>query len=327
MRDPYTVLGVSRSVSEKDLKSAYRKLARQYHPDVNQGKEDKFKEINEAYEVLGDAKKRQMYDNLGSNWRHGQGFEGAQGFDPSAYGYGGGTGFGGQGFGGFQGNFQGSGFSDFFDLLFGQMNQMNMGQGGMGGVGYSQFEDLFSQAGGSGRRRAQATPPVLDIEQALSLDLEEVARGVSKKVKLTHNGQTVTVTIPRGVKQGAKIRLAGQGQQAQGRKGDAYLIVRFNHHPRFDWEGEHLVYEAQVPVYDLVLGGEVKVPNLAGSGSLTLTIPAGTQPGKLMRLKGQGLPVKSGQGDLMVRIRVLIPAHPAEAEKRLYEQLRRLAEQ
>ncbi|MEB3287835.1 MAG: DnaJ C-terminal domain-containing protein [Vampirovibrionales bacterium] len=326
-KDYYAILGVSRTASDKEIKSAFRKLARQYHPDVNPQAEDKFKDINEAYEVLGDADKRRMYDNLGPNWKNGQSV------NPNDFG---GFGNGAYGSGGFSGaDFANSGFSDFFDALFGQMGMGSASFGasgfpGMGGYstgGYNvQYgEDIFSQARGGNRganksARSQKVPEKA-IEQPLYLTLEEVAQGVQKTVYLEHSAKRLSVNVPKGVKQGAKIRLAGEGASLQqGKRGDVYLVVHYNRHAHFTLEGANLLYEAEVPVYDLVLGGELSVPTL--TKPVTLKIPEGSQPGRLMRLKGQGLPQKDGTGDLLVRLKASLPSQPSDQEKSLYQALR-----
>lgn len=327
-KDYYEILGVSRGASEKEIKSAYKKLARKYHPDVNPEGAEKFKEVNEAYEVLGDQKKRQMYDQLGANWRHGQSF------DPSSAAYGGGINFEdifGAGFGqgqrgGAQYQYQTTGFSDFFDTLFGNMgiNMADLGGFSAGPGGYYQTQagpggGFYQQSAQQPRQTARQN---LDVEQPLTLNLEEVAGGAQKQVAIRHSGKSVTVKVPRGVKSGSKIRLSGEGQTGPGgRKGDLHLVVHFSKHPQFNLDGDKLIYEATVSPADLVLGAELSVPTLAGQ-KLTLTVPPGTQPGKLMRLKGQGLPIKSGQGDLFVRLNVRIPASPSEKEKELYQKLR-----
>lgn len=317
-KDYYSILGVSRNATEKEIKSAYRKLAREYHPDVNPSAENKFKDINEAYEALKDPEKRKLYDSLGSNWRQGQNFNPPPGFD------------------GWQNVNMGDmgGFSSFFDVLFGG------GMGGMGGGGFSAqgfpgggaagYEDLFSGMGGRGQRsgaRGQAQPPEqLNIEEDLYLDLEEVATGVSKEV-VTPGRKRLTVNIPKGVKEGAKIRLAGEGRQGLRGKGDLLLVVKYRKHPKFKLEEDTLVYEAPVPVPDLVLGAEIKIPTL--QGELSMKIPAGTQPGRLMRLKGQGMPGKDGKsaGDLLVRPQAVVPKHPSEREIALYQELQALHSQ
>lgn len=327
-KDYYNILGVSRNATEKEIKTAYRKLAREYHPDVNPGAADKFKDINEAYEALKDPEKRKLYDSLGANWRQGQnftpppGFEGYQTVD-----------FGDMG-----------GFSSFFDILFGGgLGGAGRGFSGQGfpGQGYASqgygggaagFEELFGAAQqqhrGRGQRssaRAQAqAPEQLNIEEDFYLDLEEVATGVSKEV-VTPSRKRVTVNIPKGVKEGAKIRLAGEGRQSRSGQGDLLLVVHYRKHAKFKVEDGNLVYEAPVPVPDLVLGAEIKIPTL--HGEVSMRIPAGTQPGRLMRLKGQGLPGKNGEvGDLLVRPKAVIPAHPSEREKELYKELQALAQ-
>ncbi|WP_373532180.1 DnaJ C-terminal domain-containing protein [Vampirovibrio sp.] len=314
-KDYYSVLGVSRSATDKEIRTAYRKLAREHHPDVNQGVDERFKEINEAYEALKDPEKRRLYDSLGSNWRQGQNFNPPPGFD------------------GWQSGNMGDmgGFSSFFDILFGA------GAGGSGGGfsaqgfpggGTAGFEDMFSGGGGRGHRaggRGQhQAPEQLNIEQDFYLDLEEVASGVSKEV-VTSTRKRLTVNIPKGVKPGTKIRLAGEGHAGQRSRGDLLLVVRYRKHPKFKLEEDTLIYEAPVPIPDLVLGGEIKVPTLQG-GELSMTLPAGTQPGRMMRLKGQGLPSKDGKssGDLLVRPKAVIPAHLTEREKTLYQELKAL---
>jgi curved DNA-binding protein len=224
------------------------------------------------------------------------------------------------------------GFSSFFESIFGGMGGgrgfSSQGFPGGGGVNY---EDLFGAAAnrGAGSRGRQtsahagtqrAAEPV-NVEEDLYLDLEEVATGVKKEV-VTPSGKRLTVNIPKGVKEGAKIRLAGEnGQRVQG---DLLLVVRYRKHSKFQVDGENLIYEAPVSVPELVLGTEIRVPML--SGELSMKIPAGTQPGRLMRLKGQGLPCKNGDtsGDLLVRPKAVIPEHPSAREKELYEELRAL---
>ncbi len=321
-KDYYKILGVPRTASDKEIRSAYRKLAREHHPDVNQGSEEKFKELNEAYEALKDPEKRRLYDSLGANWRQGQNFNPPPGFD------------------GWQtvnmGDMGGmGGFSSFFDTLFGG----GMGAGGFGGQGFpggggpgggpSGYEDLFSGMGaGRGQRagtRAQAqAPEQLTLEEELYLDLEEGAHGATREV-VTPNRKRLSVNIPKGVRAGAKIRLAGEGRQGQRGRGDLLLVVKYRKHPKFQLEEDVLVYEAPIPVPDLVLGGEIKIPTLSGT-ELSMKIPAGTQPGRMMRLKGQGFPSKDGKssGDLLVRTKALIPDYLSERETALYQELQAL---
>ncbi len=327
-KDYYKILGVDRNATAKDVKSAFRKLARKYHPDASTGNEEKFKELNEAYEVLGDEGKRKLYDNLGADYRHGANFEPPPGFD-------GFSGFGGMGQGGYSqhinlndlGGMGGDGFSDFFDLLFGQMGGMDQGAyaggfSGRGNGGSGGGAHAYAHAG-TRRQASPQKPKNLNIEKPVSLTLNEVAAGVEKQIQLGRGGRKVTVKIPKGVKPGAKIRLSGEGKHlASGQSGDLLLIVRYEKHPDFTLDGQNLLYEAYVPVPDLVLGGEIRIPTLEKSVSLTL--PKGTQTGILMRLKGLGLPGKGkDQGDIRVRIRAKIPENLTPEETKLYEALKK----
>ncbi len=317
-KDYYSILGVSRNATQKEIKSAYRQKAREFHPDVNPGATEKFKDINEAHEALKDPEKRKMYDSLGANWRQGQSYT-------PPPGYGGGGGYQNVDFGDM------GGFSSFFDVLFGagaQGGARGFGGQGFPGGGFSGFEGGPPPGGGRGRGnpQAQAQPPEqLHLEEDLYLDLEEVARGIQKEVT-TPSGKRLTVNIPKGVTPGAKIRLAGEGKQGRRGQGDLHLVVRYRKHPQFKVEENNLVYEAPVPVADLVLGIEIQVPTL--QGEVSMRIPPGTQPGRLMRLKGQGLPAKDGKttGDLLVRPKAVIPEQPSERELELYQELRALSQ-
>lgn len=308
-KDYYKILGVNRQATEKEIRSAYRKLAREYHPDVNAGAADRFKDINEAYEALKDPEKRRLYDNLGSQWRHSP---------PPGFNDWGGQGVNMNDLGGM------GGFSSFFEALFG--GGMG-GQGSFGGAGFPGGVNAGRQGSQRGNSRGQASAPAdPPTEQNLYLELEEVATGLNKEVT-TPSGKRLTVRIPTGVKQGAKIRLAGEGAPGRfGQPGDLLLNVRYREHKHFKVEGDALVYEAPIPVPDLVLGGEIIIPSF--TGEVSLRIPPGTQPGRLMRLKGQGLPKRNGEtaGDLLVRPRAIIPEHPSEREKMLYQELRNLTQ-
>ena len=305
-KDYYKILGVPRTASAKDIKAAYRKLARQYHPDINPGAEEKFKDINEAYEALGDADKRKRYDNLGSSWRDGARFEPPPGYE----GMGGfGPGMQDQGFGG---------FSDFFDVLFGQMGGMEMGSTGNRFRPGRAAQQRYARARSARSAAGRAAPTPDEPAQTLELTLEEVARGAEKTVRLASTGKTVTVTIPKGVAAGAKIRLAGEGPG----RSDAYLTLAYRPHARFEVDGAHLTLEQAVPVPDLVLGGELAIELLNGD-RVTLTLPPGAQSGQLLRLKGQGLPAKAGPGDLRVRLKAAIPKSLSPEARAHYEALQR----
>lgn len=311
-KDYYKILGVTRQATEKEIRTAYRKLAREFHPDVNPGAADRFKDINEAYEALKDPEKRRLYDNLGPQWRQGQNYNPPPGFNDWGQGGVNMNDLGGMG-----------GFSSFFDALFGG------GMGGQGGFGGAGFPGAGNPGGRQRSQRSGARgQAAIDapIEQNVYLDLEEVASGLQKEVT-TPSGKRLTVRIPAGVKEGAKIRLAGEGASGRlGQSGDLLLNVKYREHKHFKVEGDALVYEAPVPVPDLVLGGEITVPSF--TGEVAMRIPPGTQPGRLMRLKGQGLPKRNGEaaGDLLVRPRAVIPDQPSEREKVLYQELRSLVQ-
>ncbi|HEY3434892.1 MAG TPA: DnaJ C-terminal domain-containing protein [Solirubrobacterales bacterium] len=284
-RDYYEVLGVPRGAGDEEIRSAYRKLAREYHPDVNSdpGAEDRFKEVSEAYEVLRDPEKREKYERLGANWKAGEDVSGASGF---------GGGFGGsdgQGFG------DGAGFSDFFESFFG-------GRRAAGG-----FEG-FSMRGG-------------DQEATLEVTLEEAARGGEKKISLA-DGRDFEVQIPPGVRDGQKIRLAGQGGEGAsgGPAGDLFLRVRIKRHPRFRREDDDLVVEVPVAPWEAALGATVPVPTLDGSAKVK--VPAGSSSGRRLRLRGEGMPGSGGRkGDLYASVRIVVPKVLEKRERELFEEL------
>lgn len=312
-KDYYQLLGVPKTATEKEIKSAFRKLARQYHPDMNPNDpkaEAKFKEINEAYEVLGDADKRKRYDSLGGNWRHGANFDPPPGFDGFNFNFG----QGGQG-----------GFSSFFDALFGQMG------GQMGGQGFNQqagYGDMFGDMFGGGGQRAynQQQQINLDVEAPLELTLEELYRGQSKSVQInTPQGlKALNVSIPKGAKSGTKIKLKGQGKQAQGKVGDLLLVVKIRPHALFEVDERDLIATVTVKLPDLVLGCDLNAPTLEGPVSLKL--PAGTEPGKKLRIKGKGLPGKTeaDNGHLYIKIAVRVPKDPPDVVKKHYQALQQL---
>jgi curved DNA-binding protein len=291
-RDYYEVLGVPRGAGDEEIRSAYRKLAREYHPDVNQdpGAEDRFKEVSEAYEVLRDPEKREKYERLGANWKAGEDVSGASGFT-GASGFGGGDG---------QGFADGAGFSDFFESFFGAR------RGASGG-----FEG-FSMRGG-------------DQEATIEVTLEEAARGGKKKISLA-DGRDFEVRIPPGVRDGQKIRLAGQGGEGAsgGPAGDLYLRVRIKRHPRFRREDDDLVVEVPVAPWEAALGATVPVPTLDGSAKVK--VPAGSSSGRRLRLRGEGMPGPGGRkGDLYASVRIVVPKTLEKRERELFEELAAVA--
>jgi curved DNA-binding protein len=295
-QDYYETLEVPRTASSEDIRRAYRRLARKYHPDVNKepGAEDRFKQISEAYEVLRDEEKRARYDQLGANWKAGQDVSGASGFA---------DGFrAGDGFGDVRVEFGGGDFSDFFEGLFGQRGRTRTTGAGFGGF------DGFSMRGGN-------------QEAVLEVTLEEAAAGGKRRISLG-DGRDFEVEIPRGVRDGQRIRLAGQGSAGPGGgpSGDLFLRVRVKPHPRFRVEGRDLYVDLPVAPWEAALGAEVPVPTL--SGSVRLKVPHGSSTGRRLRLRGQGLPSPDGSaGDLYAVLAVHVPKRVTDKERELFEQL------
>lgn len=306
--DYYKILGVDKTATQDDIKKAYRKLARQYHPDLNPNDpsaKEKFQAINEANEVLSDPEKRKKYDAYGENWKHADEYEAQQ----QAYnnGQGGGNeywystdgehftgGFGGEGMHGFGGN--GSGFSDFFEELFGHR--------GAGGTR------------GRGAFRGQ------DIQGELQLTLREAA--TTHKQTFTINGETLRITVPAGVADGQVIKLKGHGGKgANGApNGDLYIKFNVTDDPAFKRKGDDLYTDVNIDLYTAVLGGEVMVNTL--DGQVKLKVRPGTQPEAKVRLKGKGFPVykqESNFGDLIVTYHINIPTTLTDKQKSLFQQL------
>jgi len=310
-RDYYETLGVPKSASADDIKSSFRKLARKHHPDLAKDKkaaEEKFKEINEAYEVLSDPEKRRKYDEYGANWQHaGNGFQGAPG---GARGPGGGgyEGFGGGVGGGSDFHFGGTGYSDFFEQFFGTRR----GRGYGGGV---DFEEEAPQRG-------------RDVEADILVTLDEVLNGATRQISFRKGNspevQTYTVKIPKGVRAGQRIRLAGQGGSggARGEAGDLYLRVKLQQHPDYRFEEADIYHEADVAPWQAVLGCELTIPT--PDGRAKLKIPAGTQNGRKFRIPGRGLPGKSGRGDFYAVVEIAIPESVTPEQKELWEKLSKL---
>jgi DnaJ-class molecular chaperone len=331
-KDYYKTLGVSKTATEKELKQAYRKLARKHHPDVNPGDksaESRFKEINEAYEVLGDPDKRKKYDELGANWRmyeqaqqQGQPFPGGS---PFGAGYGGAGGGAGEG-GAWTINMGGPGgyrtmtedemqdmfgtddpFSDFFRTFFG-------GGGGPEGRGRT----------GRAPRPAKGR----DIESEAELTLEEAYHGAMRRISMTHDGhaRSVDVRIPAGVKDGSRVRAAGEGEAGSGgaASGDLFLRVKIRPHPVFERKGDDLYVKVPIPVTTAVLGGEAQVPTV--TGSVRLKVPETTQPGQIFRLKGHGMPLvgkPDAKGDLYATTDVQLPRSLTKDQRQIWEQIRK----
>jgi DnaJ-class molecular chaperone len=345
-KDYYKTLGVSRSASADEIKKAFRKLARKYHPDINPGDhaaETKFKEINEAYEVLSDAEKRKKYDHFGSDWNRYQQAGNANGFDWSQYvnqpggvrvDFGSG-GFGG--FGGFGGGAPGAetGYSDFFETLFGTM----------GGRQTSGF-------GGGGSRVQKGQ----DYEQAVDITFEEAYNGTQRQIRVdvphgcpTCNGtgvqsnnlcstcggtgvggqqmRTLTVKIPAGIDTGGKVRVSGEGGPGinGGPRGDLYLVVNVLPHERYERQGLDLRYRAPIDLYTMLLGGEARIGLLSGK-TLTLQIPAHTPNGKIFRIRGQGMskPGTDQRGDLYIIAEAELPSTLSARERELIQELRKI---
>jgi curved DNA-binding protein len=290
-RDYYEVLGVPRGASEEDIRKAYRKLARKYHPDVSKedDAEDKFKEVSEAYEVLRDPEKRERYDKFGANWKAGQDVSGAsgfEGFDPRDFG--GGT-------GGVRFDFgEGADFSDFFEGMFGSRQGGRTRRGGFNG---------FSTRGS-------------DHEAEIELTLEEAARGGQKHIAFS-DGREYDVNIPPGVRDGQRIRLAGEGSQGAGGgpAGDLMLRVRVKRDPRFRVDGRNLHLDLPVAPWEAALGATVEVPTLTGSAKVK--VPPGSSSGRKLRLRGEGMP----GGDLFAHVKIMVPKKLSDEERELFERL------
>ena len=333
-KDYYEVFGVPREATDDEIKKAYRKLARQYHPDVAKDKknaEEKFKEVNEAYEVLSDPAKRKKYDQLGANWKQGAEFHPPPGWEES---------FGGGGFsrgrsrgGAYEFHFGGSGFSDFFEQLFGSM-----------GRGKAASEHGFEGAEELGAERGA------DVEGDILVTLDEALHGAIRTVSVRYNGvcgqcggtgasgrqpcsgcggtgqaartETHKVKIPAGVVAGQRLRIPGRGQSGfgNGEAGDLYLRVRFARHPDFEVDQNNLSLELDLAPWEAVLGTEVAFPTL--DGRVSIRIPPGTQTGQRLRVRGRGLGKEGQRGDLYVVARIQVPERIGNAERDLWERLR-----
>lgn len=298
-KDYYKILGVERTATTSEINKAYKKLARKHHPDLNQDDpkaEEQFKIVNEANEVLKDPEKRRMYDQLGSNWKDGQNF-GGSGFENMHFNFGGN---GAQGFGQ-------SGFSDFFDTIFG------------GGFNAGSFGGQKGFSGYSARPRKGH-----DIEACLNLTLEDAYHGGKKSITLGH--RALEVTIPAGIKQGARIRLSGQGELGtnNGAAGDMFLRINILPNAHFSLDDTDVIYDLNLAPWEAVLGGKIRIPTL--SGDVEMNVKPGTGSGKKMRLRGKGLGSGVNKGDQIVRIAIQVPDQLTPEEKELWEKLSALSQ-
>jgi curved DNA-binding protein len=287
-RSYYDILGVSKSASDKDIKQAFRKLAKQYHPDANPNNpkaEAKFKEINEAYEVLSDREKRVQYDQFGANFNNLGGNGSTQYTNV---------------------DFNDSSFSDILENLFG-------GRGGRGRAG----------ANAGATYRQQQTARGQDMEQRVTVTLQEAYHGATRQV--SKDNRTITVNIPAGARTGTKVRLSGEGHRSPGGgpPGDLYLVIDVVTDPTFERDGDDLLVDVTVDMFTALLGGEVEVPTM--TGRVRLTIPPGTQSGRKFRLSGKGMPnlkQKGAFGNLYARIMITVPEKLTSEQRRLAEQFR-----
>jgi curved DNA-binding protein len=321
-KDYYATLGVPKTATAKEIKQAFRKLARKHHPDVNPGDkaaESRFKELNEAYEVLGDPAKRKKYDELGSNWRMYE--QAGPGASPGGWSPGPGAGpFAGGGTGGgyrtmtpeeMEEMFGSSNpFSDFFQTFFGGDIHAGDARGG--------------RAGRKGPRKGR------DFEDEIQLDLEDAYRGATRRLTIKQDGhaRTVDVRIPAGVGDGSRVRIPGEGEHGttDGQAGDLYLRIRMASHPRFERKANDLYTRVAMPYTTAVLGGEVEVPALSGK-PLRLRIPGTTQFGQVFRLRGHGMPVlgkPDERGDLYATAEIQLPRELTPEERTHFEALKRL---
>ena len=313
-KDFYEVLGVKRDASEKEIRQAYRRLARQYHPDVtpnDKAAETRFKEISEAYEVLSDKEKRGKYDRYGHDWQYAEQAEAARAQ----------AGFGGGG-GPFRYSYSTTGNAADFEDVF----------GGGGDFG-SMFGDLFGGAARGGRGRAQYQAiPGQDVEQPVTVSLEEAFAGTTRLLTIPSADGTsrrLEVKIPAGVREGSRVRVASEGAPSPfgGPKGDLYLAVSISPHKTFERDGDDLYVKTPVPLHVAMLGGEAEVPTPKGT-KLALRLPPETQNGRKFRLKGQGMPHLGGdgRGDLFAEVQVVLPTQLNDEERSLFQRLAELRE-
>lgn len=309
-RDYYQVLGISRTATEQEIKRAYRKLARQYHPDLNQGDkqaEVHFKELNEAYEVLSDPEKRSRYDQLGSSYQQWQHLGGTGNFDWSRW--------------------AANSASNASSRQ--RTSRVQYDTSGSGGIFSDFFNSIFGDSGGRSRNETSTKKPIRgrDIEVEVSITLEEAYHGTTRQIDHGSRSNQFTANIPRGARDGTKVRFSSQGKSgfAGGERGDLYIVVSVQDHPIFERDGDDLYMDLKLNLYTPVLGGDVRIPTL--KGDVKLKIPPGTQSGQRIRLKNKGMPQLRNPeryGDLYVRPLIQIPSDLTDEEIDLFEQLREL---
>lgn len=290
-KDYYQILGVARDAGKDDIKKAYRRLARKYHPDVSKetGAEEKFKDVNEANDVLSDTDKRAAYDQLGTAYRPGQDFR-----PPPGWAGGGG------------GDFAGADFSDLFSQLFGGRKQAGGRRHGFHG--------------------GEAMPGQ-DVEAGLTLTLEEAFHGVEKHLSLSAQDGTrdVKLRVPAGALPGKRLRVPGKGQRSPygGSAGDLFLVIQIAPHTRYHLEDKDIYLDTPIAPWEAALGTAITVPTL--NGNVRVKVPAGTRSGQKLRLSGRGMPGSGGAGNFYVQLQVVLPATLSEAERSLYEQLAKVS--
>lgn len=300
-RDYYEVLGVERKATPEDIQKAYRKLARKYHPDINKTKEaeDRFKEINEANEVLSDAQKRKHYDALGANWKAGQDFRPPPGWESNGGSFNFNFGNGG--------NADLGGFSDFFEAIF--------GSGGMGGSPFSGGSPFGARMGGEYPFGRQAQPA---SEVEVQISIEEVLAGATKSLQIQDprgHTRSLQVKIPAGTRDGSTIRLAGKKGE-----GDLYLRIRLAPHPRYSVSGNDLIVRLPVSPWEAALGAKVDL--VLPDGAIKLSVPAGSQSGSKLRVRGRGFSgAKGDRGDVLAELRIVVPSALSAAERESFEKL------
>ncbi len=321
-KDYYKTLGVDKKASKEEISKAFKKMARKYHPDLNPGDdkaEGRFKEVNEAHEVLKDPEKRKLYDQLGPNWEQSQqgGYQPPPGYENVRFD------FGGQGGGA-------GGFSDFFETIFG--GGFSRGGGFQSGEGFSGFENGFGGRGYQRRPRRGA-----DSEASYEITLEEAYQGGAKSITLQEQTRgpdgrphmetkTLEVKIPPGVREGQRIRLAGQGNPGAGggSAGDLYLRIKLMPHHLYKVRDNNLILDLPVTPWEAALGAKVRVPTL--DGPVDMNIPSGTSSGRKMRIRGKGLGCGAKRGDQLVRVMVKVPSEMSEVEKKLFKELSKKSE-